>query len=51
MDMSNLWNLTTILLEGLGTTLSIFILTLVIGIPAGIIVAIAQNSNVKSLLG
>ncbi len=47
MDMSNILNLTKILLEGLGTTLSIFILTLVIGIPAGIVVAIAKNSKCK----
>ena len=47
MDMSNILNLTKILLEGLGTTLSIFILTLVIGIPAGIVVAIAKNSKYK----
>ena len=47
MDMSNIMNLTKILLEGLGTTLSIFILTLVIGIPAGILVAIAKNAKCK----
>ena len=43
MDMSNILNLIKILLEGLGTTLSIFVLTLVIGIPAGIVVAIAKK--------
>ena len=47
MDMSNIMNLAKILLEGLGTTLSIFILTLVLGIPAGILVAIAKDSKCK----
>ena len=47
MNMSNLFNLTKILLEGLGTTLSIFILTLIIGIPVGITVAMARNSKCK----
>lgn len=51
MDISNIINLTKILLEGLGVTLSIFILTLTIGIPAGIIVAIAQNSKCKIIKG
>ena len=49
MDISNILNLTKILLEGLGTTLSIFILTLIIGIPAGIIVAIAKDSKCKPI--
>ena len=47
MDISNLINLTKILLQGLGTTLSIFVLTIIIGVPAGVIVAIAKNSNCR----
>ncbi len=47
MDISNIFNLTKILLEGLGNTLSIFGLTLLIGIPIGILVAIAKNSKSK----
>ena len=50
MDMSNIINLTKILLDGLGITLSIFLLTLVIGIPIGIIIAIAQNSKYKIIV-
>ena len=45
--MSNLINLTKILFTGLGNTLLIFVLTLVIGIPIGILVAIAKNSKHK----
>ena len=45
--MDNFWNLLKILSEGLGTTLLIFILTLILGIPAGILVAIARNSKCK----
>lgn len=47
MDISNLINLFKILLEGLGTTLSIFTLTLIIGIPIGIMVAIIKDSKCK----
>lgn len=50
MDMSNIINLTKILLDGLGITLSIFLLTLVIGIPIGIIIAIVQNSKYKIIV-
>lgn len=45
--MSNLINLTKILFTGLGNTLLIFVLTLIIGIPIGILVAIAKNSKHK----
>ena len=45
--MSNLINLTKILFTGLGNTLLIFVLTLIIGIPIGILVAIAKNSKYK----
>lgn len=45
--MSNLINLTKILFTGLGNTLLIFVLTLIIGIPIGILVAIAKNSRYK----
>ena len=45
--MDNFLNLLKILSEGLGTTLLIFILTLILGIPAGILVAIARNSKCK----
>ena len=47
----DIFNLTKILLEGLGTTLSIFILTLLIGIPVGILVAIAKSSKNKIISG
>ena len=43
--MENFLNLLKILSEGLGTTLLIFLLTLVLGIPAGILVAVARNSK------
>ena len=36
--MENFFNLVKILSEGLGTTLLIFTLTLLLGIPAGILV-------------
>lgn len=45
--MDNFLNLLKILSEELGTTLLIFILTLILGIPAGILVAIARNSKCK----
>ena len=45
--MDNFLNLLKILSEGLGTTLLIFVLTLILGIPAGILVAIARNSKCK----
>lgn len=51
--MENFLNLLEILSEGLGTTLLIFLLTLVLGIPAGILVAVARNSKnriVKTLI-
>ena len=45
--MENFLNLVKILSEGLGTTLLIFTLTLLLGIPAGILVAMARNSKNK----
>ncbi len=51
--MENFLNLLKILSEGLGTTLLIYLLTLVLGIPAGILVAVARNSKnriVKTLI-
>lgn len=45
--MDNFLNLIKILSEGLGTTLLIFVLTLILEIPAGILVAIARNSKCK----
>ena len=51
--MENFLNLLKILSKGLGTTLLIFLLTLVLGIPAGILVAVARNSKnriVKTLI-
>lgn len=51
--MENFLNLLKSLSEGLGTTLLIFLLTLVLGIPAGILVAVARNSKnriVKTLI-
>ena len=47
--MENFFNLVKILSEGLGTTLLIFILTLVLGIPVGILIAMARNSKNKIL--
>lgn len=49
MTIENIINLLKILCNGLGTTLSIFILTLIIGIPVGILVAVARNSKYKIL--
>ena len=45
--MDNFLNLIKILSEGLRTTLLIFVLTLILGIPAGILVAVARNSKCK----
>ena len=45
--MENFFNLVKILSEGLGTTLLIFILTLVLGITVGILIAMARNSKIK----
>lgn len=45
--MENFLNLLKILSEGLGTTLLVFLITLVLGIPAGILVAVARNSKNK----
>ena len=45
--MDNFLNLIKILSEGLGITLLIFVLTLILGIPVGILVAIARNSKCK----
>lgn len=47
--MDNILNLFNILSQGLFTTILIFILTLLLAIPLGIVVAIAQNSKNKIL--
>ena len=47
MSIEEIWNVTKILFSGIGVTLEIFILTLVLAIPLGIIVAILRNSKCK----
>ena len=47
MNAENIMNLIKILGNGLGTSILIFIITLVIAIPFGILIALAKNSKVK----
>lgn len=44
-DPSKLWNLTELLLEGAGVTLSIFFLTLLFAVPLGVLFAQARMSK------
>lgn len=44
-DPSKLWNLTELLLEGAGVTLSIFFLTLLFSVPLGVLFAQARMSK------
>ena len=44
-DPSKLWNLTELLLEGAGVTLSIFFLTLLFAVPLGVLFAQARMSR------
>ena len=44
-DPSQLWNLTELLLEGAGVTLSIFFLTLLFSVPLGVLFAQARMSK------
>ncbi|MDD3335468.1 MAG: amino acid ABC transporter permease [Eubacteriales bacterium] len=50
-DPPRLWNLTQILLEGAGVTLSIFFLTLLLSVPLGMLVAQGRMSNRKLVRG
>lgn len=47
MGIDKCINVTKILFSGIGITLKIFILTLILAIPLGVIVAIARNSKNK----
>lgn len=47
MNAENILNLIKILGNGLSTSILIFIITLVIAIPFGILIALAKNSKVK----
>ena len=40
-----LWKLVTLMLDGMGTTLSIFFLTLIISVPLGMLVALGRMSK------
>lgn len=44
-DPQRLLKLTTLLLEGVGTTLNIFVLTLILSIPLGMLVALGRMSK------
>ncbi len=42
-----MWNVTVTLLQGFGTTCLIFILTLVIALPLGLIISFGSTSKFK----
>jgi len=46
-DPERLWNMTALLLSGVGTTVSVFALTLVLSIPLGMLVAVGRMSRLK----
>ena len=48
-DPSRLWKLFTLMLEGAGTTLSIFFLTLVLSLPLGMLVSLGRMSRRRAL--
>lgn len=48
-DPSKLWNLTELLLQGAGVTLSIFFLTLLFAVPLGVLFAQARMSKLAVL--
>ncbi len=50
-DPDKLLNMTSILLSGVGTTVSIFLLTLLLAIPLGMLVAVGRMSRVRVLSG
>lgn len=50
-DPSKLWNLTELLLQGAGVTLSIFFLTLLFAVPLGVLFAQARMSRHAVLRG
>ncbi len=49
MDFNTVWNVTLSLLEGFGTTLQIFALTLLFSLPLGLIIAFGSMSRVSLL--
>ena len=49
MDFSTVWNVTLSLLEGFGTTLQIFALTLLFSLPLGLVIAFGSMSRVSLL--
>ena len=51
MDKDEVFNTIQILLSGLGTSIKIFIITLILAIPIGIVVAIMKNSKNKIISG
>lgn len=51
MEIDRILNIAKILFSGLGTSLEIFIITLIFSIPLGILVAILKNSKNKLLSG
>lgn len=51
MDLDNILNTFEILFSGIGTTLEIFIISLVLSIPFGILIALGRNSKNKVLSG
>lgn len=51
MDGEKIFNTIKILFSGLGTSIEIFIITLILAIPLGILVAIMKNSKNKIISG
>ena len=51
MNLDNILNTFEILFSGIGTTLEIFIISLVLSIPFGILIALGRNSKNKVLSG
>ena len=49
MDFSTVWNVTLSLLEGFGTTLQIFALTLLFSLPLGLVIAFGSMSKISLL--
>ena len=47
MNIEKIFNIAKILFSGLGTSMEIFIITLIISIPLGILVAVLKNSKNK----
>ncbi len=51
MDIEKVFNIIKILFSGLSTSIEIFIITLILSIPLGILVAIMKNSKIKIISG